>query len=167
MKSIFSNRYTCFFLIRIHELVTIMHRIFEGGVNPAATIKTKHHLMMSIRYQLFCIIFREGKHQSIATKHRDEVVGYFAKIDPGLADLVVKSTPKETADGSSKTNGSSSTKRKIDEQTDASPKKKVKGTNGSMTLSQREKRAMELLASYLQDRGGMLPVSLVASLLPF
>lgn len=144
-----------------------MHRIFEGGVNPAATIKTEHHLMMSIRYQLFCIIFREGKHQSIAMKHRGEVVGYFAKIDPGLGDLVVKSTPKETADGSSKTNGSSSTKRKIDEPTDASPKKKVKGTNGSMTLSQREKRAMELLSSYLQDRGGMLPVSLVASLLPF
>jgi len=166
MKSIFSNR-TRVFLVGIHELVTIMHRIFEGGVNPAATIKTEHHLMMSIRYQLFCIIFREGKHQSIAMKHRDEVVGYFAKIDPGLGDLVVKSTPKETADGSSKTNVSSSTKRKIDEPTDASPKKKVKGTNGSMTLSQREKRAMELLASYLQDRGGMLPVSLVASLLPF
>ena len=167
MKSIFSNRYTCFFLVRIHELVTIMHRIFEGGVNPAATIKTEHHLMISIRYQLFCIIFREGKHQSIAMKHRDEVVGYFAKIDPGLGDLVVKSTPKETADGSSTTNGSSYTKRKIDEPTDASSKKKVKGTNGSMTLSQREKRAMELLASYLEDRGGMLPVSLVASLLPF
>lgn len=127
----------------------------KGGVNPAGynQFKTSSHNFNL--YQLNCIIFRKGKHQSIATKHRDEVVGYFAKIDPALGDLVVKSKPKETADGSSKTNGASSTKRKIDEPTDASPKKKANvGTNGSMTLSQREKRAIELLASYLEDRGG-------------
>lgn len=128
---------------------------------PLATINSKRHLIMLIFINCFVYIFRKGKYQSIATNHRDEVVGYFVKIDPALGDLVVKSKPKETADGSSITNGASFTKRKTDEPTESSPKKKANvGTNGSMTLSQREKRAMELLASYLEDRGGRSSVHL-------
>ena len=114
------------------------------------------------------MIFRKGKHVSIAKNHLDEVVGYFAKIDPSLGDFVVQSKPVDTADNASKMNSSSANKRKInsDESPDASPKKKSNGgTNGSMTLSQREKRAMELLASYLEERGGMFSVSLASSLL--
>ncbi|KAL3821722.1 LOW QUALITY PROTEIN: hypothetical protein ACHAXA_008458 [Cyclostephanos tholiformis] len=103
-------------------------------------------------------INRKGKHVSIATNHLEEVVGYFAKIDPILGDLVVQSKPADTAERTSKKpNSSSDTKRKInsDELPAASPKKKANGvTNGSMTLSQREKRSLELLASYLEERGG-------------
>ncbi len=94
-------------------------------------------------------------------------MGYFAKIDPSLGDLVVQSKPVDTAD-ISKMNSSLASKRKInsDESPYGSPKKKSNlGTNGSMTLSQREKRAMELLASYLEERGGMFPVSLASPLL--
>jgi hypothetical protein len=119
-------------------------------------------------FAVISILIRKGKHASIATNHLDEIVGYFAKIDPILGDLVVQSKPIDTADSTSRMNSSSANKRKInsDESTDASPKKKANvGTNGSMTLSQREKRAMELLASYLEERGGMFPLSLASSLL--
>ena len=93
---------------------------------------------------------------------------YFANIDPILGDLVGQSKPVDTADRTSKTNPSSANKRKnsSDEAPDASPKKKANGgTNGSMTLSQREKRSMELLASYLEERGGTFQMSLASSLL--
>ncbi len=92
-------------------------------------------------------------------------MGLFAKIDPILADLVLQSKPIGTsADATSKMNSSTSNKRKSEsnESLNGSPKKKanVESINGSLTLSQREKRAMELLASYLEERGGMLPTLL-------
>mmetsp|Transcript_18479 Transcript_18479/g.39984 ORF Transcript_18479/g.39984 Transcript_18479/m.39984 type:complete len:1415 (+) Transcript_18479:122-4366(+) len=105
-------------------------------------------------------IIRKGKHTSTAKNHLDQVVGYFTKIDPVLGNLAIKSKPKPgdtSSDGTSKKNSSSSTKRKnnVKESPDSSPKKKVNvGNNGSLTLSQREKRAMELLASYLEESGG-------------
>ena len=81
--------------------------------------------------------------------------------------MFTKSKPEDTAsDGKSKKKSSSDKKRKTNgkDSPDASPKKKANvEVNGSMTLSQREKRAMTLLASYLEERGGMLLVS--ASLL--
>lgn len=87
-------------------------------------------------------------------------MGLFAKIDPILADVVLQSKPNGTsADAASKKNSSTSNKRKSEpnELLNGSPKKKanVESSNGSLTLSQREKRAMELLASYLEERGGM------------
>ena len=103
--------------------------------------------------------YRKGKHTSIAKTHINEVVGYFSNIDPILADLVLQSKPTGTAtSAASKSNSSSSNKRKPDaaELLNGSPKKKPNvESNGSLTLSQREKRAMELLASYLEERGGM------------
>lgn len=109
--------------------------------------------------------FRKGKHTAIARTHLDEVVGFFAKIDPILGDLVLRSKPRNAAaDDASKRNASTANKRKFDvsETLNGSPKKKANvESNGSMTLSQREKRAMELLASYLEERGGMLRMSLL------
>ena len=112
-------------------------------------------------------IFRKGKHASTAKTQLDEVVGYFTKIDPALGNMVIKSKPGDTTpDGTSKKNSSSGGKKRknnVKESSDASPKKKANvGNNGTLTISQREKRAMELLASYLEERGGMsTTVSLV------
>jgi len=103
-------------------------------------------------------ISKKGKHTSIAKTHRDKIVQFFTKIDPVLGELVVKSLPGDTSsDNNSKKNSSVAKKRKNNgkDSSDASPRKKANvGSNGSMTLSQREKRAMELLASYLEERGG-------------
>ena len=105
-------------------------------------------------------IHRKGKHKSTAKSHLDEVVGFFTKIDPILGNLALKSKPGDaSSDNTSKKSSSSTAKKRKNsakESPDASLKKKanVAGDNGSMTLSQREKRAMELLASYLEGRGG-------------
>lgn len=103
-------------------------------------------------------VSRKGKHASAAKTHRDEVIGFFTKIDPHLGDIVVKSMPEDTSsDGNSTKNSSKARKRKnsANGSEDISPKKKAHVVeNGSLTLSQREKRAMELLASYLEDCGG-------------
>ena len=114
-------------------------------------------------------IFRKGKHASTAKTQLDEVVGYFTKIDSALGNMVIKSKPGDTTpDGTSKKNSSSGGKKRknnVKEPSDASPKKKANvGNNGTLTISQREKRAMELLASYLEERGGMSKaVSLVCT----
>ena len=63
-----------------------------------------------------------------------------------------------SSDSTSKKKSSTAKKRKNNakESPDAPSKKKSNaGSNGSMTLSQREKRALDLLASYLEERGGM------------
>jgi len=104
-------------------------------------------------------ISRQGKHTSIAKIHLDEVVGFFTKIDPALGNLAVKSMPSgdTSSDSTSRKNSSSAKKRKNNgrESPDTSPRKKANvDNNGSLTLSQREKRAMELLAAYLEERGG-------------
>lgn len=103
-------------------------------------------------------INRKGKHTSIAKTHLDEVMGLFSKIDPILADLVLESKPRDNStNAAAETNSSTSNKRKPDsnEIFNGSPKKKTNAeSNGSLALSQREKRAMELLASYLEERGG-------------
>ena len=105
----------------------------------------------------FLHLHRKGKHASAAKSNLDEVVGFFTKIDPVLGDFVVKSKPGAAAsDGTSK-KSTTSKKRKNDvkESPDASPKKKANGgSNGTMTLSQREKRAIEVLVDYLAERGG-------------
>ena len=111
-------------------------------------------LLSSHTFVPIILSYRKGKHTSIAKTHINEVVGYFSNIDPILADLVLQSKPTGTATNAA----SKSNKRKPDttELLNGSPKKKPNvESNGSLTLSQREKRAMELLASYLEERGGM------------
>ena len=111
---------------------------------------------------LFLIIlynFRKGEHASTAKTHLDEVVGFLTKVDPILGGMAAKSMPGDTSsDSTSKKKSSTAKKRKNNakESPDAPSKKKSNvGSNGSMTLSQREKRALDLLASYLEERGGM------------
>ena len=105
------------------------------------------------------LLRRKGKHASTAKSHLGEVVGFFTKIDPILGGMAAKSMPGDTSsDSTSKKTSSTAKKRKNNakESPDAPSKKKSNaGNNGSMTLSQREKRALELLASYLEERGGM------------
>ncbi|KAL7554837.1 hypothetical protein ACHAWF_018379 [Thalassiosira exigua] len=65
--------------------------------------------------------------------------------------------PADTSsDGNTSKKSSTSKKRKnhVKELDEASPKKKAHVGENGMTLSQREKRAMELLGSYLVERGG-------------
>jgi hypothetical protein len=106
-------------------------------------------------------LHRKGKHASIAKEHLEKVVGFFSKIDPILGDIVLKSKPSDNASSSNDANGSHVAKRKssdVDESQGSSPKKKVNvgsSNNGSMTLSQREKKGIETLAAYLEERGGM------------
>lgn len=120
-----------------------------------------------ILFFLIILSFRKGKHTATAKTHLDQVVGFFTKIDPILGNFAEKSKPGDTSsDSNSKKNSSSSGKKRKNNgngSPDApSPKKKanVVETTDGMTLSQREKRAMDLLASYLEERGGMLPVLL-------
>jgi len=123
-------------------------------------------------FQLFILIgytllthrnlnFSKGKHSSIAKTHLDLVVGHLTKIDSNLGNLASKSKPGDArTNGTSKKNSSEGNKKrksKAKESSDSSPKKKAKpGNNSSLTLSQREERAMEVLATYIEDRGGML-----------
>ena len=103
---------------------------------------------------------RKGKYTSIAKTHLDEVVRFFTKIDPALGNLADKSMPADNSSHStSQKNNSIEKKRKNsngNETQDTPPRKKSHvGNTGSLTLSQREKRAMELLASYLEECGGI------------
>lgn len=106
-------------------------------------------------------ISRKGKHASTAKIHLDEVVGFLTKIDPSLGNLAVNSMPGDTSsDNASKRDSSATKKRKKNgkDTPDTPVKKKANvANNGHLTLSQREKRAMELLAAYLEERGGVLP----------
>mmetsp|Transcript_11453 Transcript_11453/g.21693 ORF Transcript_11453/g.21693 Transcript_11453/m.21693 type:complete len:1552 (+) Transcript_11453:135-4790(+) len=103
-------------------------------------------------------ISRKGKHTSIAKIHLDAVVGFFAKIDPSLGNVAVNSMPGDTSSDSTSTKNSFTAKKRKNngnDSPDTTPKKKANvGNNGHLTLSQREKRAMELLAAYLEERGG-------------
>ena len=122
-----------------------------------------------ISYPLsFCYIvniptFRNGKHASTAKEHLDKVVDFFSKIDPILGDLVLKSKPSEddpTHNSSSNDAAAAhSGKRKSSDAEESShnghAKKKANvGSNGSLTLSQREKRGMDNLTAFLEERGG-------------
>ncbi|KAL7471338.1 hypothetical protein ACHAXS_013445 [Conticribra weissflogii] len=103
-------------------------------------------------------ISRRGKHSTRAKAHLDKVVGFFSKVDPILGELVSKSKPSEdSSDGGGKNQTSSGKKRKNSEKdnTNSSPRKKnnVSSTE-RLTLSQREKRSMEMLATYLEECGG-------------
>lgn len=136
------------FVIMVNSISMVWIQLFNESI-----------LLSSHTFVPIILSYRKGKHTSIAKTHINEVVGYFSNIDPILADLVLQSKPTGTAtNAASKSNSSSSNKRKPDttELLNGSPKKKPNvESNGSLTLSQREKRAMELLASYLEERGGM------------
>lgn len=102
---------------------------------------------------------RRGKYSSRAKAHLDKVVGFFSKVDPILGELVSKSKPSDDSSDSGGKKQSSSKKRKTFERdnTDCSPRKKnnVSSTEG-LTISQREKRAMEMLATHLEECGGKI-----------
>eukprot|EP00804_Cyclotella_cryptica_P003333 CCRYP_012832-RA/>CCRYP_012832-RA protein AED:0.04 eAED:0.04 QI:150/1/1/1/1/1/3/177/1597 len=105
-------------------------------------------------------LMRKGKHATTAQAHLEKVVDFFSKIDPILGDIVLKSKPSENELYSSDATKNHTGKRKssevLDESQNSSPKKKVHvgNSNGSLTLSQREKRGIESLATYLEERGG-------------
>lgn len=110
----------------------------------------------------FLSLYRRGKHASTAKIHVEKVAGFFSKVDPVLGDLVSSSKPSEdSSDSGAKNQSAHNKKRKNNEKDppDASPMKKsnLSSTEG-LTLSQREKRAMELLASYLEECGGKFDV---------
>lgn len=148
----------------------------DTSCGPDFIFLTFLHLVLQLKEEVTHILllftisfFRKGKHKSVAKTHLDEIIGFFAKIDPSLGNLAGKSMPgsgdASTSDNNSKKSSSTGAAKKrknhVKESPDASPKKKANvGNNGTtamvgMTLSQREKRAMELLASYLEERGGM------------
>ena len=101
--------------------------------------------------------YSKSKHASTAKNHIEKIVGFFSKIDPVLGKKAANAKPSENAsNGASKKSTSGGKKRKNDgkDSSLSSPKKKAAGSNGTLTLSQREKRAMELLSSYLEECGG-------------
>lgn len=105
------------------------------------------------------LLYSKSKHASTAKNHIEKVVGFFSKIDPVLGKKAANAKPSENASNSApKKNASGGKKRKNDgkDSSDSSPKKKATGSNGSLSLSQREKRAMELLSSFLEECGGEL-----------
>ena len=121
------------------------------------------HLSFSqFEFSIFRFCFRNDNHAEVAEAQLQVVAGLFTKIDSTLGKIVLESkTADLTANGSSEKNQSSTAgkKRKISdkENESSSPAKKANlGTNG-MTLSQREERAMNQLAAYLEQRGGMSP----------
>lgn len=110
--------------------------------------------VVTLKYLHF---YSKSKHASTAKNHIEKIVGFFSKIDPVLGKKASNAKPSENAsNGASKKNTAGGKKRKNDgkDSSNSSPKKKAAGSNGSLTLSQREKRAMELLSSYLEECGG-------------
>lgn len=110
--------------------------------------------VISLQYLQF---YSKSKHASTAKNHIEKIVGFFSKIDPVLGKKAANAKPSENAsNGASKKTTSGGKKRKNDgkDSSLSSPKKKAAGSNGTLTLSQREKRAMELLSSYLEECGG-------------
>eukprot|EP00986_Skeletonema_menzelii_P016251 scaffold14081_cov138-Skeletonema_menzelii.AAC.3 len=84
--------------------------------------------------------------------------------NPVLGKKAANAKPSENASNSApKKNASGGKKRKNDgkDSSDSSPKKKATGSNGSLSLSQREKRAMELLSSFLEECGAGPPLTVV------
>lgn len=131
------------------------------GFAPYVDAKMQHHNLIIFFVQLSTIplLCSKSKHASTAKNHIEKVVGFFSKIDPVLGKKAANAKPSENAsNGASKKNASGGKKRKNDgkESSDSSPKKKASGSNGSLSLTQREKRAMELLSSYLKECGGEL-----------
>lgn len=138
------------------------HRISNLHLQPMTLhIFSLLHLNFSYDY------IRKGKHASTAKEHLDKIVGFFSKIDPILGDIVLKSKPPNEVSTSNDATSIHAAKRKsseVDESQGMSPKKKanVESSNGTMTLSQREKRGIESLATYLEERGGK-PVQLIVN----
>ena len=98
------------------------------------------------------------------------MAGFFSKIDPILGDIVLKSKPSDATSTSNDATSNQSSKRKLselDETQGNSSKKKanVGSNNGHLTLSQREQKGIDSLASYLEERGGKSTLLVVTSLL--
>jgi len=107
--------------------------------------------------KLFC---SNSNHSSTAKSHIEKIVGFFTKIDPVLGTKAANANPSDNVSTDSTSKKSTSDKKRKNDRKDVSSsspnKKKAIGNNGSMTLSEREKRAMELLSSYLEECGGTL-----------
>ena len=103
------------------------------------------------------LFYSKSRHASTAKNHIEKIVGFFTKIDPVLGKKAADAKPSDNAsNGVSKKSTSGGKKRKSDgkDLSESSSKKKATGSNGSLTLSQRETRAMELLSSFLEECGG-------------
>jgi len=108
----------------------------------------------------------KSKHASTAKNHIEKIAGFFTKIDPVLGKKAANADPSDNAsDTTSKKSSSSGGKKRKNDGKDTSAsspnKKKATASNGSMTISQREKRAMELLSAYLEECGGTMKLALV------
>lgn len=107
----------------------------------------------------------KSKHASTAKNHIEKIAGFFTKIDPVLGKKAANADPSDNAsDTTSKKSSSSGGKKRKNDGKDTSvsspTKKKATASNGSMTISQREKRAMELLSAYLEECGGTMQLVL-------
>ena len=119
-----------------------------------------HLSFLTFKFSILRIWFRNDNHAQVAEAQLQVVAGLFTKIDSTLGKIVLESkTTDLNTNGSSEKNRSSTVgkKRKISdkENESASPAKKANMEKNGMTLSQREEKAMNQLATYLEQRGGM------------
>ena len=156
--AVFSN-WNRYIVVMSGHKVDFIHAIVHVLLHMDANKATSNLIIFSVDSFQYPLLCSKSKHASTAKNHIEKVVGFFSKIDPVLGKKAANAKPSEKAsNGASKKNASGGKKRKNDgkDSSDSSPKKKATGNNGSLSLSQREKRAMELLSSYLEECGGEL-----------
>ena len=102
----------------------------------------------------------QGKHKKSARRNLDEVKTFLAKVDAHLAEIAETSGTTGGAGAAgeppaAKAAPASGKKRKSTD-ADASTKKKkaAKEDMASLTIPQREQRALEQLGNYLEEVGG-------------
>lgn len=111
----------------------------------------------------------QGKHKKSARRNLDEVKTFLARIDSHLAEVAEKSVPSGGSGGGGTASPppmslTPTKKRKSsDVGSNDTPKKKkaskddsVSRSNESLTIPQREQRALEQLGNYLEECGGKL-----------
>ena len=105
----------------------------------------------------------QGKHKKSARRNLDEVKTFLAKVDAHLAEIAETSGTTGGAAGeppaakkAAAAAAPASGKKRKSSDTDASTKKKkaAKEDLASLTIPQREQRALEQLGNYLEEVGG-------------
>jgi hypothetical protein len=113
----------------------------------------------------------QGKHKKSARRNLDEVKTFLAKVDAHLAEIAEASGAASAAGGESSAKNdkaaaatpASGKKRKPSDgggSKESSKKKKKKAAKedmSSLTIPQREQRALEQLGTYLEEVGGGSP----------
>lgn len=104
-------------------------------------------------------IASKGKQAGAASRHLEHVMALLSKIDPHLAEVASQSVPSDASAGNSKKRkhaaaGSSIGGNHIPKKKHHPDRDAPSPVNESMTITQREKRGMELLRNYLEDVGG-------------